>query len=157
MNRHQSPITGTVKPIPISKFDVIHELVDVNNVPFDRINDIIYEKIKQFSDSEKSIYKLSLAGKLNKTQYHNIKIFQNQELGKRLNYYYELFDNIEFQESSPDIQGLNAVKELEQFTQNMLDRIFQEENIEGSERKNIELIYESALNLIKQNWDSRGI
>jgi len=147
---------NTLELNSISKFDVKHEILDVNKLPFDKINDKIYEKIKQFSDSEKGIYKLSLTGKLDKTQYHSIRIFKFQEMGRRFNYYYELVDNIEFQESSPDIQGLNAIKELEQFTQNIIDRIVQEENIKGSEKKNVELIYKSALNLIKQNWDSGG-
>ncbi len=147
---------NTLKPDSISKFDVKHEILDVNKIPFDKINDSIYEKIKQFSDSEKAIYKLSLTGKLDKAQYHNIEIFKFQEMGRRFNYYYELFDDIKFQESSPDIQGLNVTKELEQFTKDIIDRIVQEENIKGSDKKNVELIYEDAMNLIKQNWDSGG-
>jgi len=129
--------------IPISKLNVLHNIIDLSQIAPENVNDFIYENIKKNSD-QLNIFRLTLIGQIKKDLYHNIKIFKYSEIGRRINYYFELLDNIEFKESSQDIQRFDLLDELENFTRDKINKLNQEDEVS---------IYQEAINLIKKDWN----
>jgi DNA repair exonuclease SbcCD nuclease subunit len=144
---------GSSEFVPISKFDVIYNQINVNQIAITEINRQISENIMNLSDLKKNILRITLLGDLDKSEYHGIEMFKYQKMGHRMNYYFELYDQIEFKESSPDIQGLNPLKELEQFKDNIISEALKNDNLSNSEKKDISSVYEGAMHIIKQEWD----
>lgn len=139
--------------IPISKFKVIHKIMELPQIIANEVNNQIYEIIKDYSNPKKHIFRLSLTGKMDKKQYHQIKIFKFSEMGRRLNYYFELLDKIEFEENSPDIQGLNVLNELKIFTDLKIDEI-QKLSLGDSIKSDSIMYLKEALNQIEKDWGS---
>ena len=144
---------GSSEFVPISKFDVIYNQINVNQIATTEINKQISENIMNLSDLNKNILRITLFGDLDKSEYHDIEMFKYQKMGRRMNYYFELYDQIEFKESSIDIQGLNPLKELEQFKDNIISEALKDDNLSNSEKKEISSVYEGAMHIIKQEWD----
>ncbi|MBD3212872.1 MAG: hypothetical protein GF311_09710 [Candidatus Lokiarchaeota archaeon] len=145
-------INDTDQIFPISKFNVKNENLDVSGLNSKEINDKIYDIIKKNSDPVNNIMRLTLVGKLEKQKYHNLKLFQRSEMGKRSNYYFELFDRIEFVNSSQEIQGLNVKEELEDFISKK--KTSEPQKIIAEELKfDIDDVYKECLDLIKNNWE----
>jgi hypothetical protein len=141
--------------IPISQFDMINEIVEVSNLNPTEINELIYETIRNRSDPSKNIMRLTLIGEMEKENYHNLKLFQYNEMGKRLNYYFELLDRIEFLNSTQAIQGLDVKEELEDFI-NLKKSSEEQQIVIGDYEIKIDDVYREVLNLIKKNWDLGG-
>jgi hypothetical protein len=139
----------------ISEFNMINEIFNVSNFNAKDINERIYKSIKVNSNPSKNIMRLTIIGKLEKERYHNLKLFQYSEMGKRLNYYFELLDRIEFENSSQEIQGLDVMKELEDFIA-MKKKSEPQNMVSDGMEFDINNIYNKSLDLIKDNWDIDG-
>lgn len=142
------------KFVPISKFNVIYHEINVNQIKTTEINQHISKNIINLSDLKKNIFRITLSGDLYKNEYHGIEMFKYQKMGRRMNYYFELYDQIEFKESSPDIQGLNPLKELEQLKDRIIGEALEDGNLSSSEKKGISSVYEGAMDIIKKEWDN---
>lgn len=144
---------GSSKFVPISKFNVKYNQINVNRIAITDINKQISEKIIDLSDLKKNILRITLIGDLYKNEYHGIEIFKYQKMGRRMNYYFELYDQIEFKENSPDIQGLNPLKELEKFKDKKIKEALNDGNLSSSEKKDISSVYQDAMQIIKEEWE----
>lgn len=140
------------KIISISDFKITQETVDVGQIPIVNLNDEIKNVIKNHSGI-KNISKLVLMGKMNKDDYHQVEIYKFRLLGRRLNFYFELIDNIEFQDETPVIKGLNVISELEKTTQSKLEEIEERSDLTKAERKKEISIFEYAIKRIKKDWE----
>lgn len=144
---------GSSKCVPISKLNVKYNEINVNQIKTTEINKQISENIMNLSDLKKNIFRITLFGDLDKSKYHDIEMFKYQKMGRRMNYYFELYDQIEFKESSPDIQGLDPLKELVEFKDRIISEALKDENLSSSEKKDLSSVYEGAMHIIKQEWD----
>ena len=142
------------KCVPISKFNVIYKQININQIKTSEINKHISENIINLSDLKKSIFRITLSGDLDKNDYHGIEMFKYQKMGRRRNYYFELYDQIEFKESSPDIQGLNPLNELEQLKDRVISEALKDGKLSSSEKKGLSSVYEGAMKIIKKEWDN---
>jgi len=142
------------KYVPISKFNVIYHQINVNQIKTTEINQHISKNIINLSDLKKNIFRITLSGDLTKNEYHGIEMFKYQKMGRRMNYYFELYDQIEFKESSPEIQGLNPLKELENLKDRIISEALEDGNLSSSVKKSFSSVYEGAMDIIKKEWDN---
>ncbi|MGV9206017.1 MAG: hypothetical protein ACOC44_18570 [Promethearchaeia archaeon] len=149
-NKKLKEIKDNTHYIPISKFRLIHKKIDVSSLSVTELNEKIKAVIRAHNHPERNILRVSLIGKMEKPKYHNIKIYEFREMGRRITYYFELLDNIKFSETSPDIQGLNVLDELEKFAEKKIRSMKEGENITKDSPKIS--IYKNSIEKIKEDW-----
>ena len=140
-------------PIEISNFKLTHEIINVNNVSLASINELINKTILQTQDGENGILRLTLMGKLTKEEYHTIKIFNHLENGIKRNFYFELNDEIEFEEVKYDVAGINIIDEIEVILSNKIEEISRNSDLTKEDKNQKKRYLNSVMSLIKKEWE----
>ncbi|MHA1489286.1 MAG: metallophosphoesterase [Promethearchaeota archaeon] len=141
------------KLIKISNFNLKHEILNINTIALGEINKAAIDLIRKEHDQKYRLLKLTLLGKLSKDDYHEIKIYDLNNKGQLLNYYFELSDLIEFHEETVDISGLSLLNELEIFTENLISEKENDNDLSESEKAE-EIVYlKEAIQTIKKDWN----
>lgn len=138
----------------MSDFKLNHKQIDVSPLSINTINEEIEEVIKEGHDQKNKIYKITLFGKIDKNDYQKISIFDLIDKGKRLNYYFELHDLIEFNSEAPAVEGLIMLTELENFTNILISEIQDKTDLDDNQKSEEIFYLREAMNLIKKDWRS---
>jgi hypothetical protein len=140
--------------IEISSLNLKQEILDINQIPVDKINDAIKNLINNSSNIN-TLLQIKLYGNLDRENYHKIKIFHYLKKGKRMNFYFDLADLIQFEDTAPAIEGLSIIQELDNLVDLKIEKI--ESEFQGSEMELKQKIsnYNESLNLIKDRWGIR--
>nr|MDO8116995.1 hypothetical protein [Candidatus Sigynarchaeota archaeon] len=121
-------------PIKQVTFNVMHEQAS-------EINETVTEIIRRDS-ARNAMFQICLTGDLPRQEYHAIKIHEFVELGNRRNFYFELVDEIGFEEKTMDVSGLHPVVETEKLVHKL--------ECENADEKPI---LEKSLAMIKADWE----
>ncbi|MHA1269288.1 MAG: metallophosphoesterase [Candidatus Helarchaeota archaeon] len=138
--------------IKISNLDLRQKILDINQISIDNINEYIENIIKTESDINR-ILQLKINGILEKDDYHQIKVYNFIERGKRHNFYFEFVDMIEFEDAAPEIKGLSLIQELQNLVNSRIEEI-KERSLESNLDPSKEISKQKkSFEIIKKDWD----
>ena len=137
--------------VEISSLDLKQEILDVNQRPIEKVNESIKDLIDR-SSNLKRLLQIKLYGTLNRDDYHKIKIFHLLKKARKQNFYFDLADLIEFQDTAPDIEGLSLIQELNNLVDYKIKTVKTEYQGSDVELKQKITTYNKSFNLIKKSW-----
>jgi len=111
--------------------EIVQKKIIVTGKKPDWINKTANEIIKNKPNPKHGFLQLRLEGIVPRSTYQLIEIFRLIELGKKNDFYFELVDDIQFEEETSDISGLHPLKFIRERVQKDIESL--KIKLEGSE------------------------
>jgi len=114
--------------VPISKFIVKNEIFDIAPISSEDLDTSIMAYIADNADPQRQLFRLAITGEISKEDYQLISMFKFNDFGKRYNYYFEIADDLVFTNSQLEELEIEAIKELEEYTDIKINQLIQASN-----------------------------